>query len=872
MKDEYDALLRNQTWSLVPATSRMNIVGCKWVFKVKRKADGSIDRYKARLVAKGFNQHEGFDYEETFSPVVKPATIRTILSLAMSYNWSIQQLDVQNAFLNGYLQETVYMKQPPGFHDSSRPQDGFVHSHSDASLFIHRSSSYTIYVLVYVDDIIVTRSDTQSVHRFLDQLCSTFDSRRMVDLLKRFNMTDCKPCPTPLPSDTRLSCTDGDPLSDPSTYRSMVGGLQYLTLSRPDISFAVNQVCQFMHDLRSSHLQIVKRIFRYIKGKVEQGLVFHRSNDFTLRSFSDADWAGSVDDRRSTTGACIFFGPNLLTWTAKKQSTVSRSSTEAEYRALAHTAAEICWFGFLFRELGIPLSSAPCVYVDNLSAICMAANPIFHARTRHIEIDYHFDRELVARKALHTFYVPSSHQIADIFTKGLSRERFSLLKSKLNLRVAPLRLRGGGGKENTTPADPIQLERDNQLEEIGRKIVKKCNGLPLAAKTLGSLMRYKKTRKEWVDVLDNKIWELEEVEQQVFRSLFLSYYELSPAVRQCLLFCDVFPKDYEFDRNELIECWMSQEYLSMKGDKEKERMIGQQYFDNLVMRSFFQDFVKGRMDDDIIGCKMHDIVHDFVQFLTKNECFIMEVVESGKEKNMVVDNKVRHLNIMSTYNDSFPISIYNCKGLRTLVISTLKLGPLHSDSFSQLKSLRTLKLNLNSIKEVPESIGGLVHLRYLDLSENMELKELPNSVGNLFNLESLRLRCCMGLRELPVSIRKLVNLKHLYIEGCRELKLPKEIGRLRNLQILDRLYLQDGGEDDDGIFKLGDLGNLEQLSGSLRIANLKSAKDGSEAKNAELVNKKNLLHLTLEFGHDYAFDEADLKDEEILNGFQVYTN
>ncbi|CAB4267259.1 unnamed protein product [Prunus armeniaca] len=403
-------------------------------------------------------------------------------------------------------------------------------------------------------------------------------------------------------------------------------------------------------------------------------------------------------------------------------------------------------------------------------------------------------------------------------------------------------------------------------EDIKNKIAKKVDGLPLAAKTLASLMRYKKTRKEWVAVLESKMWELEEVEQQVFQSLLLSYYDLTPAVRQCFLFCAVFPKDYEFDRNELIECWMSQEYLSMKGDREKERMIGQQYFDNLVMRSFFQDFVKD--ENDIIGCKMHDIVHDFVQFLTKNECFIMEVVESGKEKNMLVDNKIRHLNIMSTYNDSFPVSIYNCKGLRTLLISTWKLPPLPSDSFSKLKSIRTLKLKENSIKEVPESIGGLVHLRYLDLSRN-PLKELPDSVGNLFNLETLRLMYCHGLRELPVSIRKLVNLKHLYIEGCRQLKLPKEIGRLRNLQILDRLYLQDGGEDDDGIFKLGDLGNLEQLQESLRIENLNSAKDGREAKNAELVNKKNLLHLTLYFGF---VGPESAKDEEILNGFQVHTN
>ncbi|KAH0989172.1 hypothetical protein GBA52_000655 [Prunus armeniaca] len=414
------------------------------------------------------------------------------------------------------------------------------------------------------------------------------------------------------------------------------------------------------------------------------------------------------------------------------------------------------------------------------------------------------------------------------------------------------------------------------------------------------------------------MWELEEVEQQVFQSLLLSYYDLTPAVRQCLLFCAAFPKDYQFDRNELIECWMSQEYLSTKGDKEKERMIGQQYFDNLVMCSFFQDFVKGGMDDDIIRCKMHDIVHDFVQFLTKNECFIMEVVESGKEKNTVVDNKVRHLNIMSTYNDSFPVSIYNCKGLRTLVISssellllpldsfsklksirtltskensikevpesigglvhlrslvisTSELPPLPSDSFSKWKSLRTLKLHQNSITEVPESIGGLVHLRYLDLSENEKLKELPDSVGNLFNLETLCLIGCRGLRELPVSLRKLVNLKHLYIWRCSHLKVPKEIGRLRNLQILDWLCLQDGGKDDEGIFKLGDLGNLEQLQGSLGIGNLKFAKDGSEAKNAELVNKKNLLHLGLDFGHDYR-EREDLKYEEILNGFQVHTN
>ncbi|CAL2256546.1 unnamed protein product [Prunus armeniaca] len=189
---------------------------------------------------------------------------------------------------------------------------------------------------------------------------------------------------------------DGDPISDPSTYHSMVGGLSYLTLTQPDIAYAVNQVCQYMHKPRSTHLQAVKRIYSYIKGTIEHGIPFRSSIDFSLHGFSDADWAGSLDDRRSTTGACIFLGPNLLTWTAIKQSTVSRSSSKAEYRALATTAAELRWFCYLFRELGIPLHSPPCIFVDNVSALHMAANPVFHARTRHIEVDYHFVRELLA--------------------------------------------------------------------------------------------------------------------------------------------------------------------------------------------------------------------------------------------------------------------------------------------------------------------------------------------------------------------------------------------------------------------------------------------------------------------------------------------
>ena len=325
---------------------------------------------------------------------------------------------------------------------------------------------------------LIQNTHLPAVESFIETLCSTFDSRQMgdlgyflgmeitrnattlhlsqsryaTDLLSKFNMVSCKPYPTPLSSSTRLSRTrlsllDGEALDDPTVYRSMVGRLQYLTLSRPDIAFAVNQVCQFMHHPWTSHLQVVKRIYRYVKGTIEHGLSFHSSTDYNLTAFSDSDWAGSLDDRRSTTGACIFLGPNLLTWTAKKQSTVSRSSAEAEYRALATTAAELRWFGYLFRELGIPLHTPPRIFCDNISTLHMASNPVFHARTRHIEIDYHFIRELLARGALHVSYVSSMNQLADIFTKGLTRERFALLASKLNLHSIPFRLRGCEGNK-----------------------------------------------------------------------------------------------------------------------------------------------------------------------------------------------------------------------------------------------------------------------------------------------------------------------------------------------------------------------------------------------------------------------------------------
>ncbi|KAM2326634.1 hypothetical protein ACFX1X_025835 [Malus domestica] len=484
MQDEFNALQSTGTWTLVPPSPTHNVVGCKWVFQVKKKYDGTVERFKARLVAKGFHQQEGIDFQETFSPVAKPVTIRVLLSLAVQFNWFLNQLDISNAFLHGDLKESVYMQQPPGFIDPSKPHHvcqlrkslyglkqaprawfdklfqallpfGFVQSSSDASLFVLKGPSPVI-VLVYVDDILVTGPSSSACNQFIHKLSTIFpvkdlgplhyflglevhrsveglflhQTKYLLDLLRKTNMDGAKPCYTPLGS-TKLDHT-GPLLSNPTEYRSIVGGLQYLTWTRPDLSFAVNQICQFMHASRDQHLQAAKRVLCYLKGTISEGIWFKKGS-LNLTAFSDADWARCTFDRRSTSGYCVFWGSNLISWSAKKQPTVARSSTEAKYRSLAHTAAEITWICKIFRDINFSLSQVPTLWCDNISAISLASNPVFHARTKHIEIDYHYIRELVLAKLLKVQFVCSQDQLVDIHTKSLSKSRFSYLKSKLPL-------------------------------------------------------------------------------------------------------------------------------------------------------------------------------------------------------------------------------------------------------------------------------------------------------------------------------------------------------------------------------------------------------------------------------------------------------
>jgi hypothetical protein len=349
---------------------------------------------------------------------------------------------VKNAFLHGHLEETVYCQQPLGFVDPGAPDHvchlqkslyglkqaprawyqrfatfvrhlGFVASISDTSLFVLREGTSLAYLLLYVDDIILTASSSALLQRIMTRLSSEFAmtdlgalhhflgiavtrssdglflSQRQyaIELLQRACMAECHPTSKLVDTHAKLSATDEDLLSekDASEYRSLAGALQYLTLTRPDLAYAVQQVCLFMHAPREPHRALVKRILRFVQG-LSSGLHIGTGSVTKLTAYSDADWAGCPDSRRSTSGFCVYLGDNLVSWTSKRQTTMSRSSAEAEYRAVAHVVAECCWLRQLLQELHI-----------------------HHKRTKHIKIDIHFVREKVALGEIRVLHVPSSH-------------------------------------------------------------------------------------------------------------------------------------------------------------------------------------------------------------------------------------------------------------------------------------------------------------------------------------------------------------------------------------------------------------------------------------------------------------------------------
>ncbi|KAE8731775.1 Cc-nbs-lrr resistance protein, putative isoform 2 [Hibiscus syriacus] len=403
------------------------------------------------------------------------------------------------------------------------------------------------------------------------------------------------------------------------------------------------------------------------------------------------------------------------------------------------------------------------------------------------------------------------------------------------------------------------------LEDIGREIAKKCRGLPLAAKALGGLLQNKRGREEWQNVLDSVIWK-SGFGQEIFSPLLLSYYDLPSQIRQCLSYCAIFPNNYTINKYELVQRWMAQGYLN-SDDSVRRELKGEEYFEYLATRSFFQDFKKDA-HGNIISCKMHDLVHEFVQFLTEDRCVTEEVV--GDSTLDLSCKKARHLRLVIQNCKSSPLCINGIEKLRSLVVASddKTSGDALQDLFSRSKLLRLLEFDSFHLRpeEIVCGMENLIHLRYLSLISCSGLENLPEAVCELISLRSLNLRDCLNLKKLAVGIGKLINLRYLCIKDCPRLTYyPKGISNLTSLETLSGIQMRIDGSDGDQL-SIGDLEKMDLLGGYLSVELIGDALDWNEAKRAKLHNKIHLKRM------DIWICSKNIKEEEVLQALNPPSN
>ncbi|KAJ9549796.1 hypothetical protein OSB04_022339 [Centaurea solstitialis] len=485
MQEELNQFERLGVWRLVPRPKNKTIIDLKWIFKNKKDEDGIVTRNKARLVAKGFKQQAGIDYDETFAPVARIEAIRIFLAYAAHKNFTVYQMDVKRAFLNGELKEEVYVTQPEGFVDHTKPNhvyildkalyglkqaprawydhlsnalldNGFYKGKIDPTLFIKTEGDDILLVQIYVDDIIFGSTNSDMCTWFSDLMTTRFEmsmlrelsfflglqviqkpdgilinqSKYIGDLLKRFHMATSSVAKTPMASGTLIGADPKGKPVDQKTYRAIIGSLLYLTASRPDIMFATCFCARFQANPKESHMMAVKRILWYLKGTPNRGLWYPKESGFELVVFSDADHGGCQLDRKSTSGHVQFLGDKLVSWGSKKQHCVSTSTAEAEYVVAASCCSQVLWMWTQLRDYGYNFNHIP-IYCDSKRAIAITCNPVQHTRTKHIDIRYHFIKDHVDRGTIELYFVNTEYQLADLFTKPLDEKRFNFLISKL---------------------------------------------------------------------------------------------------------------------------------------------------------------------------------------------------------------------------------------------------------------------------------------------------------------------------------------------------------------------------------------------------------------------------------------------------------
>ncbi|GJX12417.1 retrovirus-related pol polyprotein from transposon TNT 1-94 [Tanacetum coccineum] len=488
MQDELHQFDRLQVWELVDKPFGKNVIKLKWLWKNKKDEDQTVIRNKARLVAKGYAQEEGIDFEESFAPVARLEAVRIFIAYAAHKSFPIYQMDVKTAFLNGPLKEEVYVAQPDGFVDPDHPDkvyrlrkalyglkqaprawydelskflisNGFTKGIIDPTLFTIKYGEDILLVQIYVDDIIFGSTNPKFSKRFEKLMHGRFEMSLMgemkfflglqihqsprgifinqakytLEILKKHGMEKGQSIGTPMATKPKLDADlSGEPV-DQTDYRSKIGSLMYLTSSRPDIVQAVCYCARYQARPTEKHLKEVKRIFRYLRGTIHMGLWYPKGSGFELTAFSDADHAGCLDTRKSTSGGIQFLGDKLVSWMSKKQDCTAMSSAEAEYVALSASCAQVMWMRTQLKDYGFNYNKIP-LYCDSQSAIAISCNPVQHSRTKHIHTRYHFIKEQVENGIIELYFVRTEYQLADMFTKALPEERFQYLVRQIGMR------------------------------------------------------------------------------------------------------------------------------------------------------------------------------------------------------------------------------------------------------------------------------------------------------------------------------------------------------------------------------------------------------------------------------------------------------
>lgn len=488
IENELTALEENLTWIEVPFTPDKQPLRTKWVFRVKQENEAA-PLFKARLVVRGFEQKDEFDPYELYAPVAKLTTFRVLLAISGKFQLLMNQMDVRNAFLNGDINEDVYLFKPEGFRNNDETTvlklckslyglrksprywnqkfhnfmkgQNFTRSESDWCLYFRKNDNEMIFLLLFVDDLIILGPNQQEIDELKSALNQEFkmkdlgrpstylgmnviledgkislsQKKYLMDLLQKFNMSECNPAETPMDISFEIPMEPSSDKTLESRCRQLVGSLMYAVMcTRPDLAFTVGYLSRYQSVANEDLWRALKRILRYVKASLDLKLDFSANEEASvLQGYADADYAMDKEDRKSTSGYIFKVYGCTVSWSSRKQQTVAKSTTEAEYVALSEGTSEACWLRNLLDEIGLLTEGPTVIYEDNLSAIATAKNPEHHKRLKHVDIKHHFIREKIDSGVIDVKQIESKNQIADGFTKPLNKVMFRAFCKSIGL-------------------------------------------------------------------------------------------------------------------------------------------------------------------------------------------------------------------------------------------------------------------------------------------------------------------------------------------------------------------------------------------------------------------------------------------------------